>query len=115
MEKLHNFILDPNFSFIFLESDDEKIFNDQQFKRFFLEFLTILESGEFLTVEQALNKYPIADVVFVYFFRSLLIYAQLTNDFEEVIEKNKLFGFLLQNFSVDAAVYEEKCLKFFEA
>ena len=36
LEKLYNFILDPNFSFIFLESDDENIFNDQQFKRFFL-------------------------------------------------------------------------------
>lgn len=113
MDKLNSFILDPEFNFIFLESDDETIFNDQQFKRFFLEFLEILQSGEFLTVEQALNKYPIADIVFVYFFRSLLIYAQLTNDFEEFIDKNALFGFLLQNFRVDAAVYEEKCLKFF--
>ena len=62
-----------------------------------------------------MNKYPIADIVFVYFFRSLLIYAQITNDFEENIDKGILFGFLLQNFSIDAAVYEEKCLKFFEA
>lgn len=33
---MQKFLLDPNFSFLFLEEDDEKVFNDQQFKRFLL-------------------------------------------------------------------------------
>lgn len=39
--------MDPNFTFLFLEEDDEKIFNDRQFKRFLLEFMDVLDSGEF--------------------------------------------------------------------
>ena len=42
MGKLHEFLLDPNFTFVFLESDDEAIFNDLQFKRLFFEFLKVL-------------------------------------------------------------------------
>jgi len=34
--KLQKFIMDPNFLFLFLEEDDETIFNDRQFKRFLL-------------------------------------------------------------------------------
>lgn len=34
--KLNKFILDPSFVFLFLEEDDENIFNDKQFKRFLL-------------------------------------------------------------------------------
>lgn len=47
INKLQKFLLDPNFSFLFLEEDDERIFNDRQFKRFLLEFMEILDSGEF--------------------------------------------------------------------
>ena len=54
-----------------------------------------MDAGEFEVVEQALNRYPIADLVFVYFFRSLAIYAEITNDFDSFIDKNILFGFLL--------------------
>jgi hypothetical protein len=43
----------------------------------------------------ALNTFPIADLVFVYFFRSLAIYAELTSNFDSPIDKTILFGFLL--------------------
>lgn len=57
--------------------------------------MEILDSGEFETTEAALNTYPIADIVFVYFFRSLAIYAEITSDFDSYIDKTNLFGFLL--------------------
>lgn len=43
--KIQKFLMDPNFTFLFLEEDDDKIFNDKQFKRFVLEFMEILDSG----------------------------------------------------------------------
>ena len=46
MNKLHKLLGDPNFTFLFLENDDETIFNDYQFKRLMVEFLDILDSGE---------------------------------------------------------------------
>lgn len=42
--------MDPSFSFLFTEEDDESIYNDKQFKRFLLEFMDILDSGEFDTI-----------------------------------------------------------------
>jgi hypothetical protein len=67
--------------------------------------MEILDSGEFDTTEIALNTYPIADVVFVYFFRSLAIYAEITSDFDSYIDKTNLFGFLLENFNIDAQIF----------
>lgn len=46
--------------------------------------MEILDSGEFETTEAALNTYPIADIVFVYFFRSLAINAEITSDFDDI-------------------------------
>jgi hypothetical protein len=77
--------------------------------------MDILDSGEFATTLEALNAYRIADVVLVYFFRSLTIYADLTTDFDSYIEKSRLFGFLLDNFNIDAQMFEEKCIKFVES
>lgn len=36
INKLHLLLGDPNFTFLFLQDDNEEIFNDKQFKRFFL-------------------------------------------------------------------------------
>ena len=43
----------------------------------------------------------------MYFFRTILIYAQVTNDYDEYIDKEEAFEFLLQTFSIDAAICEE--------
>lgn len=108
-------MLDPSFVFLFLEDDDPALYNDKQFKRLLLEFMEVLDSGEFETIESALNSFPIADTILVYFFRSLAIYAELTNDFDTYIDKTVLFGFLLEQFSIDAQMFEDKCIKFIEA
>jgi hypothetical protein len=112
MKKL---VLSPSFSFLFLEGDDERIFNDQQFKRFLIEFMEILDAGELESTELALNAYPIADLVLVYFFRSLAILSHITHDFDSYIDKRVLLGFLLSNFSIEAQIFEGKCIKFIEA
>jgi hypothetical protein len=57
--------------------------------------MDILDNGEFESTEAALNAFPIADSVFVYFFRSLAIYAEITTSFDSYIDKTVLFGFLL--------------------
>lgn len=95
IEKIKRFVLDENFSFLFLETDTDEIYNDLQFKRIILEFMDVLDSGEFPTTESALNYYPILDTVYVYFFRSLAIYAEITADFDSYVDKNIMFGFLL--------------------
>jgi hypothetical protein len=75
ISKIKQLVLDHNFSFLFPEEDDNPLFNDGQFKRWLLEFMAILDDGEFESTEMALNSFPIADLVFVYFFRTLAIYA----------------------------------------
>lgn len=50
--------------------------------------------------------YAIADIVFVYFFRSLAIYAEIVADFDSFVDKTVLFGFLLENFNIDAQIFE---------
>jgi hypothetical protein len=67
-----------------------------------------------LTIDQILNQYPILDKVFINFFRSVLMIASLTNDFNSYIDKNELFDFLSSLFSVDISSYD-KCLKFVES
>jgi hypothetical protein len=53
--------------------------------------------------------------VLVYFFRSLTIYAEITTNFDSYIDKTVIFGFLLENFNIDAQIFEDKCIKFIEA
>jgi hypothetical protein len=67
--------------------------------------MDILDAGEFESTELALNAFSIADTVLVYFFRSLAIYAEITNDFESYIDKTILFGFLLSNFNIEAQIF----------
>lgn len=41
-----------------------------------------------MAIDDAIDKYPIIDVVFVYFFRTLLIYGQVTNNYDQFIDKD---------------------------
>ena len=70
-----------------------------------MEFLDILDSGEFGSIENSINKYPIMDLVFVYFFRSLIIYAGIAEDFDSYVDKNILFGFFMESFKIDVAIF----------
>ena len=86
INKIEDLIINSEFHFLFPEEEHLQLFNDKQFKRLFIEFFDILNEGE-ITVEQALTKYPIADTVLVFFFRTLLIFAGKTKNFDEYIDK----------------------------
>ena len=63
------------------------------------------------TVDQALAKFPIADTVLVFFFRTLLIFAGKTKGFDDYIEKTEIFEFLVTYFNIEVKIHEH-CLKF---
>ena len=49
--------------------------------------MDIINEGQ-LTVDDALKLYPIVDIAFVFLMRSILIYNDKTNNFNEYIDKN---------------------------
>lgn len=59
---------------------------DLQYKRFFLEFFEYMNQGG-STVNQALSRYPIADMVLVCFFRTLLMLAGKANTFDCYVDR----------------------------
>lgn len=65
----------------------------------------MFEGGINQNISLAINKFPLIDLVFVYFFRSLLIYAGITDDFDSYIDRNIIFGFFMESFKIDVAVF----------
>lgn len=64
-----------------------------------------------MTIDIVLTQYPILNDVFTNFFRTVVMIASITQDFDAYIDKNELFDFLSSFFSVDISSYD-KCLKF---
>jgi hypothetical protein len=72
-----------------------------------------MNSGS-MTIDMALGQYPIMDEVFINFFRTVVILANITNHYDAYIDKTELFDFLSSFFTVDISAYD-KCLKFVES
>ena len=56
---------------------------------------------EQITVDEALKLYPIVDIVFVTLMRTLLIYNNKAESFEEYIDRNETFAYLSSIFDVE--------------
>ena len=64
-----------------------------------------------LTIDEVLAQYPILDDIFINFFRTIVILANVVSKYSDYIEKTILFDFLSSYFSIDITSYD-KCLKF---
>jgi hypothetical protein len=75
------------------ETENQRdIFSDFQFKKFFAEFLVIMEQSAGALVEEIVNQYPIIDLVFIHIFRSLLAARDINEPFEVKIQTETVFG-----------------------
>ena len=85
INNINQLLIHPEFYFI-LPQQQNQIFNDSQFKRFVFEFLSILEHSD-CHVDDILGTYPIMDIVFVYLFRSFLIFNEKAAGIEEYVDR----------------------------
>lgn len=81
-----------------------------QYKSLLIDFFEIMNSSS-MTIDIVLTQYPILKEVFTNFFRTVVMIASITPDFDTYIDKNELFDFLSSFFSIDISSYD-KCLKF---
>lgn len=97
---------DPNFAIMFPVEDDPSLFNDHQAKSFIMEFFGILGEGN-TRVLAALNHFPIMDYIFVCLFRSELLQKGVCQSFDDYVEREKLLGYLCQEYGVNVEVNGE--------
>jgi hypothetical protein len=112
IHKIEEIINNEAFKFMFYEDDDAEVFNDLQFKHLIMEFFGVLGQGG-VSIEDALNHYPIMDTVFIYFFRAILILTGKTEGLDSYIERDELLQFLGSYFAVEISVHD-RCIKFVE-
>ena len=110
VHKIEELINNPTFQFIFYQEDDPNIFNDTQAKAFISEFFGELSSGEY-TILEAINKYPIMDIIMVHFFRTLMILMDKTESLDNFVPRDDLLGFLCPFFGIDVEVHDN-CVKY---
>lgn len=113
MVNLRRMVFAPDFEIMFTpETENQReIFSDFQFKKFFAEFLIIMEQQTNLLVEQIVNKYPIIDLVFVHIFRSLLAQREINEPFELRIQTELVFGEFAEPLGLNITSYGN-CWKF---
>ena len=88
------------------------MFSDFQYKKFFAEFLVVMEREKgLLLVEQIVNKYPIIDLVFIHIFRSLLAARGINEPFEMSIQTELVFGEFAEPLGLNITSYGN-CWKF---
>lgn len=102
----------PDFDIMFTaETENQReVFSDFQFKKFFAEFLVIMEKNTLL-VEEIINRYPIIDLVFIHIFRSLLAARNVNEPFELRIETEIVFGEFAEPLGLNVTSYGN-CWKF---
>jgi hypothetical protein len=110
VQKIEELINNPTFQFIFYQEDDPSIFNDNQAKAFIMEFFGELSSGEYPVLD-AINEYPIMDVIMVHFFRTLLILMDKTESLDNFIPRDELLAFLCPFFGMDVEIHDN-CIKY---
>lgn len=87
VQKIEELINNPTFQFIFYQEDDPSLFNDTQAKAFISEFFGELSSSD-CTVLEAINSYPIMDIIMVHFFRTLLVLMDKTESLDSFIPRD---------------------------
>jgi hypothetical protein len=58
-----------------------------QFKSLIMQFFGVLGDGN-IALDDAINRYPIMDTVFIYFFRAILILTGKTESLDSYIERD---------------------------
>ena len=113
VQKIEELINNPNFKFYFYQEDDQSIFNDTQAKAFISEFFGELSSAE-CTILDAINSYPIMDIIFVHFFRTLLILMEKSESLDNFIPRDELLAFLCPFFGIDVEIHDS-CIKYVDS
>lgn len=58
-----------------------------------------INEGE-LSLDEALSTYPIINDVFVYLMRTLLIYNEKAQNFDQYVDRNETFAYLSSIFDI---------------
>ena len=75
--------------------------------------MNIINEGQ-LSVDEALKQHPIVDIVFVYLMRTLLIYNNKAQTFNQYIDRNQTFAYLSSIFDIQLELFDN-CIKFSDA
>lgn len=62
----------------------------------------------------ALNKYPIMDIIMVHFFRTLLILMDKSESLDNFIPRDELLAFLCPFFGIDVEIHDA-CIKYVDS
>ena len=78
LQNFKKIVFHPEFEILFTPDSEgqREIYNDFQFKKLFAEFISLLitaSESEPPSIEQAIDQFPIIDIVLIHIIRSLLV------------------------------------------
>ena len=111
--QLRRMVFTPSFEIMFTPDTEaeREIYSDFQFKRFFAEFLSILDNSTGTLMEDLINRYPIIDIVCIHIFRSILAAKGINEPFEAKIPTESVFGEFAEPLGLNVTSYGN-CWKF---
>jgi hypothetical protein len=77
-----------------------------------MQFFGVLGDGN-TNIDAAINRYPVMDTVFIYFFRAFLILTGKAESLDSYVERDELLQYLCNYFQVEITLHD-RCIKFVE-